>query len=181
MPKINQILVDMDGVLCDFFGAALKLWNLDPDHYPPNQWEIADVAGVSVDEFWERIRSVPNFWANLQPYLWTESLIQLIESFDVPWCVATAPGLDAQCASQKVQWMHRHLRDGFHDFMIGQRKELMARNDAVLIDDNDRNCSKFFAAGGTAILFPQRWNSGYKVANPFEDVKRKLLAAMSGV
>jgi hypothetical protein len=49
--------------------------------------------------------------------------------------------------------------------MFGPQKFRMAREGAVLIDDSDDQCRRFWDAGGKAITFPQRWNK----AAQFED------------
>jgi hypothetical protein len=43
--------------------------------------------------------------------------------------------------------------------MLGPNKTLLANPRVLLIDDADSNYTKFRAAGGEAVLFPQLWNA----------------------
>lgn len=55
----------------------------------------------------------------------------------------------------------------------------MRRPGRVLIDDNDTNCAKWREHGGTAILFPQPWNSDHtKVSERIHVVGERLVEAM---
>ena len=55
---------------------------------------------------------------------------------------------------------------------------MLAKRGRVLIDDSDVNCEKFAAAGGTAIVFPQRWNSAHAIEGCPADHVIKLLEAV---
>jgi hypothetical protein len=149
----------MDGVIADFFGAALALWDFPPEQYPVNEWEIADVLGISVTEFWDRINATPDFWLGIKPFPWMKMLLDGIEATGIDWTIATSPSRDPGCLSQKVHWLRLHLGKKFTGYMVGSRKFLMANPRNLLIDDNDANVDNFRAHGGKAILFPALWNS----------------------
>jgi hypothetical protein len=163
---IRHILIDLDGVLCDFVRGALELHGgLDrlPD-WPPGRRDIHAVLGISKSQFWGRIDETDGFWEGLAPYPWKDALLTESRRY-APFSIATSPAFHHGCATQKVAWMRRHLRRDFTDFLIGSQKWLMARPGSVLIDDSDRNVDEFRAHGGHAILFPQPWNSLHAISD----------------
>lgn len=170
-----HILLDMDGVLCNFFDAALTLHRAADrqHHWPPGQRDIAPVLGMSPGVFWTAIDTTPGFWATLKPYPWKDRLLRVAREHGRV-TIATAPSMGENCASEKVQWMREHVAPGFTDYMIGRSKWLMAGPQTVLIDDSDRNIDEFRAHGGHGILFPQIWNSLHHVTDPFPYVLQEL-------
>lgn len=173
---MKHILVDMDGVLCDFFGAALSLWGFDSANYPAQEWEIANVLGISVSDFWGTIDKVPDFWRNIQPYPWTADLIEFLDGTGARWKVLTHAWRDPQCAAQKVEWLQKNICRDFDRFSLDGScdKYLLAGPGRLLIDDSDKNVSSFIAHGGSAVLFPQRWNSLHHVSDGYAFVKASL-------
>lgn len=154
----KTILLDVDGVLCNFIDGIIKSKGLDITH---DQWKLNHHIhlGLTDEEFWD-ITRVPDWWLNLQPYPWASDLIGLFNDFfDVVYC--TSPSLDSSCPSQKVEWLRRHgfMSETRNDYIIAPKKELLARPDAILIDDSFDNCDRFRLAGGKSIVFPQPWNS----------------------
>ncbi len=172
---VNHILLDLDGVLCDFFKGALDLFGFDVSNYPAEEYDIEKVVGVSATQFWKRVTETEDFWVNLKPYPWADGLLATIESLGIPWTIATAPSFDPYCVKQKVEWMRKHIHPHFTSYMMGKQKHLMAKPDVLLIDDSDRNVGPFIAAGGQAILFPARWNSLHYVDDPYGYVKSALM------
>ena len=162
---VNQIFLDLDGVVANFFGAALRVHDrLDlVDKWPKGEWDMAKVMGISEGNFWNGF-DYPEFWRTIPVYSWAEFLIGQLQKF-APITVATSPGLSCYAATSKIEWVRESLPviggPGFSDFLIGHQKHLLAKPGAVLIDDNETNCRRFKAAGGEAILFPQVWNCGF--------------------
>jgi hypothetical protein len=153
---ISHILIDVDGVLADFITASLRV------HGQPNfevtEWNYFKEMGLSATKFWAGIDAHgAAFWADIEPYPWKDHLLQMAQGV-APFTLATSPSLNPLCAAGKIQWMRKHIEESFHDYMIGTRKQLMARPDVLLIDDSDANVARFMDAGGQAVLFPQPWN-----------------------
>lgn len=174
-----QIHLDMDGVLSDFVTAALEL-HQSPDaihDWPPGEFNMARVLGISSSEFWGGIdRQGADYWARLKPYPWFAELTALAREFGEV-SILTSPSQHPDCPAGKVRWIHEHLGKGFRDFLIGPPKYLCARPGAVLIDDSDRNVDRFRLHGGQAILFPQPWNSNHAITDRLAFVRRELEAA----
>lgn len=160
-----MILLDVDGVLADFITASLKANCLPGSHDDVDSWNWFIPPETSEEEkkrmyrkFMANCDAVKDFWISLNPYWWAHPLHALCKRFD-DVIFATAPSLDPHCCSQKIQWLRNHRFMGnTNSFMIGPHKHLMAQH-AVLIDDSEENVRKFVENGGSAILFPQRWNS----------------------
>lgn len=173
----QQILLDMDGVLSDFLSGALVVLNMkyDRNHTIDSyarsygQWNTFDFYGISEEDFWSTIERHRRFWINLNPIPWADKLYKELKKLgDVT--IVTSPSLDYDCASQKLEWLDKHLGVKSNEVFIGSRKYLMAGN-GILIDDNKGNCDKFIEAGGESILVPSNWNT---VGLTFQDVMDKI-------
>jgi 5'(3')-deoxyribonucleotidase len=162
---MQNILLDMDEVLVDFFSGALDALNnrfakhvTTEDFVKDNGgWDMAKYYGISNAQFWVTIENTPNFWLNLKPQPWYKELYDRL-SKDHRVTVLTSPSQDPDCAKQKLQWLKNYLSINSDQVMIGSRKELLAGN-GILIDDYPVNVNKFTDAGGMAILVPATWNT----------------------
>ena len=178
---IQHVFVDLDGVLADFVGAALELHGRPDvlDNWPPGEWNISAVLGVSSGEFWKALdRQGAGFWESLEPFPWTFELLDTIGKV-APFTILTCPSLDPGCLDGKVRWLHRHLGRSFRDFLIGPSKHLLARPEFVLIDDSDRNIARFREHHGHGILFPQIWNANHSQNDRLAYVRDALARAGS--
>ena len=174
--SIRHIFLDMDGVLVDFVNPALELHEqLDAfDRWPPGEWDIPKVLGISKSQFWSKIDAVGHaYWSQMPPYQWTHQLVQLVTRI-APFSILSSPSLHPECPTGKVLWLREHLDPNFRDYLFGHQKHLCARPDVVLIDDSDTNVEKFRGHGGQAILFPQHWNSNHQVEDRLEYVTSEL-------
>ena len=154
----NVVLLDMDGVLCDFVKSALTRHGR-MDKYPVEQWDMAAELGITDAEFWNPLVG-HEFWCGIDPYEWCFDLVDIVQSAsNGNVTLATSPCSDPFSASGKVAWIQKHLKHLARKFLIGPEKHRMAKSGVVLIDDSDSNCAKFSEAGGRSILFPQPWNA----------------------
>lgn len=177
-----MILLDLDGVLCDFVTGALRangIQDIDGifDKWPPLEWDIWNLYGGTEHDFWKNIElaeRTSGFWENLSPYDWKDEILNMVRAKG-EFLVSTSPSLDPWCASAKVTWMRKHIGPRFCNYMIGHQKYAMANPDNILIDDNDGNVKKFREAGGRAILFPHRWNSNHRFENDRLNYLRHML------
>lgn len=176
--KVNPVrdlivLIDLDGVLVDFVGAALQAHGLTaPDEWPDveddvyrRKKNIEKTFGIGKDEFWSPIHAQgEEFWANL-PLLHDgmELYHRLAENRRVKIC--TTPSEHPSSSSGKVRWMQQQFGSKFRDYVIAPMKWELAHSRAVLIDDFEDNILKFREHGGHAWLFPRPWNSRGVVVN----------------
>jgi len=154
------ILLDMDGVVADFVGGAIEATGLPMKAEDVRAWDFFD-AHMAVDDFWEAIADTPGFWRKLDKYTWVAELWQLLNDTGCNIVFASSPCADPKSAAQKLEWLNGVglMGHGGTNYMLGHNKWLMARRDAILIDDSDWQVRAFRRRGGPAILFPQLWNN----------------------
>lgn len=174
---ISEVLLDMDGVLADWHTAACRACGIErPESLIHKGWALAETLGITEDVLWARVDSCETFWRDLEPYPWVHELVELCQMYGEV-TIATSPAWKPSCASQKIEWLREQFGDRFSSFMIGRKKHLMARPNAVLIDDWDKNVKLFRDHGGYAITFPRPWNSMHAQSdNPVAHVKLMLEA-----
>jgi len=174
MKKWELIVLDMDGVLADFFGAALAIMNREyPDIVPwtRENWPKGEDGGiepfydVSPEEFWGHINGEPNFWYNLPMLPWAKELVRKVKERSERYVIMTSPSLDPQCFSQKYLWLRDKLKVSHFSIIVGGQKELLAGRNRLLIDDRQKTCGKFIEEGGSAALFPNEQNVNWRYLN----------------
>jgi len=170
----RYVLVDLDGVLCNFNERVLQVFN-KPD-YEVTKWSFFKDWGLTTQEFWQKIDETPGFWENLKPYPWMNELLDFIEN-RANFFLVSSPSWNASSYSGKRKWVQKYFGKEFNRLTITNHKELLAKKNAVLLDDSDSNCKKFLEAGGIPLLFPQPWNAAHTcVPNRIEFVKNRLRA-----
>lgn len=158
-----KILIDMDGVLVNFWAGIVRAHKLEIDPYTLPQWRGHcggyDVLGITPGEFWEPCNS--NWWFQLDPYPHYREIVAACErevgAENV--CLLSSPSSNVGCPSGKLRWLDRHLPAYRRKVLIGPNKEFCAHAGAILIDDMQANCDKFIEHGGRAILWPGPWNA----------------------
>lgn len=174
-PRIPILLVDIDGVLADFHAATFRLFGTDPAtfyaRHAAGYWDVTPGLGVDHEGFWSKIREAgADFWAELEPLPWTETLLGLAFSVaDAVYLVSDPHREDAQIYAGKMRWIHKHLGGKFHNYVLTGYKFLLSRPGTVLLDDSEKNLQKFTSlehgGGGSGILFPSRHNRLYPIAD----------------
>jgi len=164
-----EVYLDIDGVLGDFWGMVAKMLGRpgviptmdDRDHRK-------EIYGMDLDDMWGMIDEMgPAFWSEMELYPWTHDLVDIASKIG-SMCILSSPSEHPSSAAGKVEWMSKHFgpkygneRGAFRDFILTTHKErcINHRGHSILIDDRKPVCAKYREAGGTAILFPQPWNS----------------------
>jgi 5'(3')-deoxyribonucleotidase len=174
------IYLDLDGVMVDIVSGVAKHYNMPLDQvyesWPKGVFDISKGFGVSPEKMWADIKKEgAEFWINLQPYPWANVLYDYCRSISATRFLTT-PTEDPACLAGKLEWLYRFTGDrNFRDYGMMRHKSDCAQRGRVLIDDKERNCLDFEAAGGAAILFPRRWNRFYSFSeNPLEYVLPQL-------
>lgn len=179
--RIKTIFVDMDGVLCDWVGGVCRLLGRDQADIEANWSANGDICpqlGVTMNELWARIDAEGSeFWSGLSPYPWAHDLWALCNSV-APTVVLTSPSWHPSSLVGKLEWLNTHAGHAgypFRNYLIGPQKAACAAAGKLLIDDRDKLCSEFLAAGGRSLLFPRLWNSARdSAADPMTVVKAAL-------
>jgi len=183
LPRISQVFdcvfLDMDGVLVNFMDGAHRAHGRTyvESEYPAGLWEIADHWAITPDEFWAKIHADPDFWHQLTPYAWCDEVLDLARTVAKQVKIATSPAKSPYCFSGKRIWWERFIpRDV--ELIICKSKHLLAAPGRLLIDDADHNVDAWRNANGSAVLFPQRWNTAIHnnpsaINSPLEFVRKE--------
>lgn len=176
-----KILLDLDEVSCDFRTPAWELHGYskkDADllTLQTGKYKIQEILDIEEWKFWETIDNAGvDFWANLEPFEWTENLIDLAADLvgDKNWYILTSPSRHPNCVAGKVMWIQKHLGISFNRFIFTGHKYLLSDDESILIDDSERHI-KNFNKKGHGILFP---NIGNKLRehrfNPVDYLKNE--------
>ena len=158
----KRILLDMDGVLVNFSRAACKAHGRE-GHIPKCFNFFKHEWGMSTSHFWNVIDNIDNFWLNLEKFPWTDDLLNYLHKNQLEYTICTSPSLSSKAASEKIEWMRKHINPQFKNFLIGRQKYLMSNPNHLLIDDSERNCAEYV---GPHILFPSSENRNRHVQDP---------------
>lgn len=168
------IFLDLDGTLFDFQLPLLEFWGAKINHeceYPDGfYWDIYGAInfirqtryGVApiryTSQFWDLLPE--QWWRDLKPHPGALDFVYWLESKPVKIGIATACVTPVSAAA-KYDLIRKWLPEYEQQLFIGNSKYLLAGPDRILVDDSDKNCEEFVAAGGNAILVPRPWNKGY--------------------
>lgn len=159
---IETIYLDMDGVLVDFERSACREHGLyvDEVYTRPGllgSYPLSAGLNMTPEDFWEPIHLAgASFWTDLPMYPWAPMLIERCRDI-AETVILSTPCDHPGSAAGKLAWLHTQFGPNFRDYMLGWKKELLAREATLLIDDHEENCEAF-AKRGQSILFPGRCN-----------------------
>lgn len=177
-----RCFLDCDGCLVDFVKGASQVHGIQnfyenhPEHH--GQWDFDVLAGIPKTRFWGAFDM--SFWSGLDWMPEGKELLSFIESKfgQHNICILTSPAETnyAECVTGKRAWIERHIPQYKKQVFIGSYKEGLAHDNAILVDDYDKNCERFVAAGGHAFLIPQLWNARHMYASQSLTYTRQHLA-----
>lgn len=157
------ILVDMDGVLCDFEAAFLDLWRATfpekpwialedrrtfylSDQYPPEEYD-------TIYSMWQR----PRFFAELPEIEGGVAAVKHMHAMGYDVRICTAPMRRYEhCANEKFEWVERKFGSDWVEKVIMTRDKTLVRGD-VLIDDIPR-VKGSYPTLYTHIIYDQPYN-----------------------
>ena len=138
-----KALLDMDGLIVDWFPAAAKLHGRTFD--PTAHW---DLFGMAPEEFFAPMDI--DWWANIPILPWAFQVIDMLKDCD--WCVCTMP-FDSRSEVGKGIWLSKYKVRGTIPAKFTQDKAQYATEDTLLIDDYGVNIKAFSNAGGQTFHF----------------------------
>jgi len=168
---IHTIYLDLDDVLNTLAPYILQHLGapIAADDYStyPGRLDIVLAANRMLGRKYTRT----TFWQAISRQVWAETPRSAECCWLLKACkravgreiyIATSPTKDPDCLAGKLEWIHVHLPKWIHrQFFITPRKWKLAQRGALLIDDNEKNCRKFEAAGGEVLRFPRPWNAAW--------------------
>ncbi len=182
----HTVFLDIDGVLSDFCGPALKIMGVTEEQLKkalppgPSSFYITSPF-MSDDEFWALIDGVPDFWENLPKTKEADKIVEIcMKYFGKEVYLLTKPPHNPLSYAGKAVWVRKYYPQLYRSLFVGPRKHAFAHPGAVLVDDNEENCDLFCKPpngkpGGSAVLVPRRGNSLYaKEPNLIEYVDEEL-------
>lgn len=180
--SLRKIFLDLDGVIVNIhpsaFASAGVTLEKESDYPDGYGWDLVGAVNkfrqvhrwgaLSANGFWSRLNY--GFWRNLPLYEGARELVTALELYGEVYFVTT-PTLDPGCAGAKFGWVREHFPKYRKKTWIGSDKSVFAAiPGAILIDDRDRNCDDFIAAGGQAILVPRPWNDLGYTQDPYNQI-----------
>lgn len=184
---MRKIFLDLDGVIVNMHPNAFAMAGVtlekESDYPEGFGWDIVGAVNkfrrdqlqahpLSANGFWDRLNF--GFWRNLPPYEDSFKLVDTLEYYGEVY-FASSPTLDHGCAGAKLAWVREHFPEYRKKTHIGTGKDVFAAiPGAILIDDRDRNCDDFVAAGGQAILVPRPWNNEGYIPDPYAQIIREM-------
>ena len=165
--KPERILLDMDGVLADYYAGICREFGHVPWPYRcrPGDWNFFSGAPLCLTNNDVAPHMGREFYAALDPLPDAFELVagcaEMVGERNV--YLLTSPWDTDGCHAGKVDWVRKHLPGYLRRLMIGSPKELCSSPGAVLVDDSDVNCAKFAGVRnpGRAVLLPRPWNNRY--------------------
>ncbi len=174
--KNLTIFLDLDGVLVNFIGAVEDLLGVDLKDLDSRS--MGKYLGISDQEIWEEINNDGSrFWSQAELYPWAQETLDICYNTTPDLFLATSPSNHPSCVKGKHELILNKMPKELHRrFFLGPHKERFAKDhNTILIDDSDKNCKAFRDAGGTAIVFPQLWNSAADhVSNRMDYLRHQL-------
>lgn len=164
MKRIDVVYLDMDGVLCDFVGAAFQLagrkYSREAYYASGHGWGIWEALSMTEDELWRIIDNKHGFWEGIPPFPWMDEVCSLAFAICSTVRILTSPHASVDCYAGKLRWWREHIEDRYNipKPILCSEKHLLAAPGRLLLDDHDRNVQEFIKAGGEAVTMPQPWN-----------------------
>jgi len=161
----KKILLDVDGVLGDFHGAANKLifdlFKLDIKPEKFITWDVTDVleSKEMKDDLNHEITK-PGFCSSIEPYQEAmEAVRQLREIGTCEIVFVTSPNKNGiQWVHERDAWLIKHFEAKYEEIIHVYNKRLVSGN--LLIDDKPKNIEEWTTANpqGKALLWDQPYN-----------------------
>lgn len=165
---IKTVMLDVDGVIADFTGHALR-WFGRPDLidcYPVGEYSIPKVLGIPACMLY-RVMDREDFWTSVPRYRGAEKFVQNLDKacgqlhVQLKFC-----SVGTRCQGYpggRGKWLRELCSDlGVNIPMIfmadHEDKAMLAGPETLFIDDNDLIVEQVCKAGSPCIQVPQLWN-----------------------
>jgi hypothetical protein len=155
--KLPEIYLDMDETIVNWMEGANRAlaaaghpeWNAD--HW--NKYSETEADKIR----WEILNNTPNFWETLPWMPDGKQIWNFVKKYK-PYILSACGKLAGDvCRDGKKRWLAKNLGSnnlsGVHLVLRAEKKNYAKINgkSTVLIDDYDKNCIEYNAAGGIAV------------------------------
>lgn len=180
----KKLLLDMDGIICDWHRAMARLKGVPFDWKIPGNSNFYSNLGISKENFWDKADY--DFWSTIPRTKEADRIIDLIENnfgLDRVCLITAFPGKEYlfplekldQMLLGKMDWLKKNLPELLTHWLIGPTKSFCASSYSMLIDDQEENIHSFREEGGNAFLFPRPWNHLFKYESSALTIFEELL------
>lgn len=153
--------LDLDGVLAQFVPAVIELFGSKIKETDVKSYDYYTYLGVSEAEVWQKVKEEKDFWVKLKKYPWANELVGYLERnwdiSDLVLCTKSSP--DPYSAANKITWIQTNFPKLRDHYVVCRLKGFLSSENALLIDDCEKNVYDFQEQGGSTVLFPQPWNN----------------------
>lgn len=142
---IRKIAIDLDGVVVDFLRGAYSAGIFDPETGRMDEAKL-----MEADE---------RFWADLPAIvegLWLYSRLYAFSRKKDLTIYVLSHAINEASKAGKREWIQKNLKTNPMEIVfVAKRKDKneFADSQTLLIDDYQKNCDEFEAAGGHAVCF----------------------------
>lgn len=179
----KRILLDLDGVLADFFGHGIKMFCPGAKINPGDSW-LPDILGMTEEKFWQFVSvNSKDFWFDMP--LLPDAMeiynlaVNAVGTRNVGIC--SSPSRSSDAAYWKQAWVERHFPALARQTIITPAKYLCSGPRVLLVDDWDKNAE--FANplyGGSFYLLPRLWNQRHEQADKAAVMLKQYLKTWGG-
>lgn len=121
----KRIFFDMDGVLVNFESGIEKLSDEVKEQYKG------------------RLDEVPGIFALMDPVPGAREAVRLLAKYYDVYILSTSPWNNPTAASDKIEWVKKHMNEIFHKRVILTHHKELCQGD-YLIDDRSKNGASEF-------------------------------------
>ncbi|MBR3854804.1 MAG: hypothetical protein IKM65_01450 [Bacteroidaceae bacterium] len=121
----KRIFFDMDGVLVNFESGVEKLSDEVKEQYKG------------------RLDEVPGIFALMDPIPGAREAVRLLAKYYDVYILSTSPWNNPTAASDKIEWVKKHMNEIFHKRVILTHHKELCQGD-YLIDDRGKNGTSEF-------------------------------------
>jgi len=179
-----RVFLDLDGVLVNFLGSALRGNNIRaPDPWPMGVWDMFDAIKVADQIAFWRAFDDEDFWAHLDWMPKGRRILNLLEATlgEDNICLLTSPTYNPGCHNGKMRWIREHMPNYRRKTLIGACKHFCAHPGSLLIDDSPENIEKFKVNGGCGILIKTLWNGHGEDIDTVQELSSDLRKIIEGI
>ena len=154
----QRILLDVDGVLCDYISACAAWCRRkgvkDASHDTCTQWDPFEAWGCKeLEPGFERHAARRDFCIELKECQMAQRLVRLLRQQGEVIVVTSPLNCAPQWCSDRAKWLDKHFGFRRDEIVFTKRKDLVAGD--VLVDDSPEHCAKQRAA----VLVDRPWNA----------------------